>query len=570
MQPRNPQFSDLNSILKDEEQIIRIYITTGNGFGNQAANLNLLRHIRSIGYKGTFEVIFSNLVRNKILDLFGLSDNTPTIYDDCQGIVFYALSEHIKRYLNCELPPVQLALTGAWDNNKIETQLVSFTAAMVESMAGHDLEKYTEDNEIFINFANLMNAEVFIRYSAFQERHSLFTHTVFHLRDNTQRFTQFESANKFLVAQPYSFADAYKFLDTPRGKHWLEKRPALAALMSAYQNKNIKVMPCYGYTLLNHDSPQNLISMLVGARYAQLKSQANYSIILPFFAHLDPLAITEIEQTLEWARSTALRAAIDTLELKSAVTIATLYDGDNSDQILNLAPGKILLLATGALPNIIFNALYTYSGPNLLLQVREGPSSFVSLRQTGKPHFRCGGVWELGFDDIHDPQLSNQFMQASQVCGEKDEAWESVDVANLIGEYILSAQDPTSSLSHYFKNLSLKAQDPQNDRILAGLTQGVEFLGKTVSWQYADLVSGDYYPVIPQLPHCRETPSNWLDLLSISLPLLFFMLLLARKVGVSQTMKYHHCKQMLFGADYLVDMKTAHDDGLKYPRRYPG
>jgi hypothetical protein len=353
---------------------------------------------------------------------------------------------------------------------------------MVQSMLSIDVEDYAEKNAIFINFANLMHAEIFIRFPQFQvnKRHSLFKHTIFHLRNIGWPLTQADSGNKFLVVQPYDFADAYKFMATSQGKQLLAKLPALPALMTAYQKQNTKIMPCYGYTLLHHDSPQNLISLLVGARYAQLKSQANYSIILPFFGELDSLALMQIEQTLRWARSTALRAAIQTLELKSAVTLVSL----------------------------------------------------------------------------------------------EDEVWEHVDVASVVGEYILSAQDPTSSLSNYFKNLSLQVQDPQNDRIMAGLTLGVEQLDRSPGWQYTDIVSGEYFPVVEELPHCGALSTTLLEFMTGSLPLLFFMIVLARKIYVTQEIKYHNVRQTLFGETVSAkDQSTreyALNESIKTAGHQPG
>jgi hypothetical protein len=120
MPTHNLPFSTLNSLLLDEKKVIRVYVNVGAAFSNQAANLNLIRHIRSMGYKGKFELIYSDLVRDKIQSLFGLPDNIPAIVDESDGIVFYAMSEYLQRYLNCDLPPVQLAITGAWDDYKVE------------------------------------------------------------------------------------------------------------------------------------------------------------------------------------------------------------------------------------------------------------------------------------------------------------------------------------------------------------------------------------------------------------------------------------------------------------------
>jgi hypothetical protein len=499
MNTRNLPSLSLVDFLK-LDQIIRIYSNTGAGFGNQAANANLLRRISNMGFKGTFEFIYPEAVREKIQYLFNLPPNIPDVYQG-DGILFYSLEAHLTRYINCTLPRVMLAMTGAWDDDFVPRSDKStlLTPEMFHSMKQFDLEKYAEQERLNFNYANLMNAEVFIRFSAWQvnEKHKHFRNTVFQLRDRIDTISQPNSGNKFLIVPTNTIAGAQQFLDSANGDNLLKERPALPALISAYQNTTIKIMSCYGYTLTNFHSPNNLIEMMAGARYAQLRSENVDPIIIVYFGDLDPLALMEIYSTLNFAPSLSARRELENLHLSSVVTINSLYESSTINNIQQIKRGEILLITTGNLPQEVFNSLYTHTGPNILLQVREGQSTFVSLLPTGRPHLRCGGTWELGIEDIEDHRLQKHFSDVSLVCGEKDEAWDIVDVPSVIGEYILDAQNPRSNLSLYFNELSLKSQNRNNDRILYGLTGGVGLFSERNAFMQ---------PTV--LPHCRTSSSE--------------------------------------------------------------
>jgi hypothetical protein len=564
MQIRDLTSFSLNDFLRQDLQVIRIYTNTGANFGNQAATANLLRRLRSLGFNGTFEFIYPAAVRSKIQYLFNLPNDISDVYRANDGVVFYTLQKHIELYLNCSLPPIQLAMTGAWDDYyKAQTKLEFLTFGIVNSVPKFDLEKYAEGVGVDFNFANLMNANVFIRFSQWQTsiKHPLFADTVMHLRDRTDFIPQIGSGNQFIVAPPHHFSDGLRFLQTRSGRELLASLPALATLISAYQNESIKIMPCYGQPLLSFNSPLNLIAMVAGARYAQLRSDNVDPVIVTFLHELDDIAIQEIILTLEWARSVSVRREMLNLNLRSVLTIASLSDRNAEEKILNVKRGQILLLATGPLPQIMFNTLYAYSGPNVLLQVREGPSSFIRLLPTGRPNFRCGGMWELGFDDANDEKLKNHLINAGDVCGQKDEAWEVIDVPAVIGEYILDAQNPNSSLSLYFKNLSRKALDPNNDRILSGITRGVELLSES-SWNSQFFSNAQASQ--PRLPHCQRATSRFdsggifesshtliiINLMSLSM--LAFLFWILRKNRSEKISKHSNDRYSLFKKVALI------------------
>jgi len=65
-----------------KQNVIRICMTDGPNYGDQAGTMNVMNAIRKMGFSGTFEVIYDKLITDKMITLFGLPQDLPSVYED--------------------------------------------------------------------------------------------------------------------------------------------------------------------------------------------------------------------------------------------------------------------------------------------------------------------------------------------------------------------------------------------------------------------------------------------------------------------------------------------------------
>src|SRR3990167_1828985 len=65
-----------------KQTLVRVCLSRGPGFGDQANAANVMNHLRQMGYSGNFEVIYENEVMNAVTTVFNLPKNIPAVYDD--------------------------------------------------------------------------------------------------------------------------------------------------------------------------------------------------------------------------------------------------------------------------------------------------------------------------------------------------------------------------------------------------------------------------------------------------------------------------------------------------------
>lgn len=465
------------------QQIIRVMADDGPGFGNQAASVNVVTHLRQMGFKGIIEFIYPGIDIDKISLLFDLPQNLPDNYFDAQkNIRFIKMKFFVTQNKNGMIKPITLGMTGGFYPPPC-------------SVAAADGAEVTDDGSLFCaNMANFTSTQFFAQlnplYLGPVDRPGR-TQTSIYTMNEQEEFYQPNSGEKFVVAPVDSLVSIKKYLQQdPQGQLLSQKKPGLITLINSIQNQSVNVLFAYGKTLrfLQGDGwdpsyLSNVLQMMTGARVAQLIGQTDFNkpLIIPVFYDYkkEGAVLTQLINSKTWGEYEntfsgvdQARNMINKLNLPANFSVADISDPQSIQQIKLLQPGKILLLSLGSLPKKVFDGLYNHTGTNVWPQIREGASSFNSLVLTGKAHFRCGTIdgfekngWDIGFDLIKDSHLKlrlNNFY--NHFCDPN--AWQNhSDTVIEFGKLMIEAQNPSSAFSQYFSFLQSEAIKPENDRV---------------------------------------------------------------------------------------------------------
>jgi hypothetical protein len=472
------------------QAFIRIMIDAGPGFGNQAANANLIKRLRSLGFAGMIELIYLKKGQDKIFSLFHIPKQSPDDFiDEESHIRFLSLAQFYKARVSDQVKGIALGMAGALDMDlKSMLLLDNLHAAILHS-------NFTNKETDFFNVATFVVMSSY--YAAFPTR--IFTPDA-DLTVNDQL--------KYLVTPTSTFAEANAVLTDQRdGRIFLKQKPALGPLFEAINKKNSNYIPMYGYPLVDSDPhiakvfgykhlmwPYNLLEVIAGARYAQIHGDEHLqrAISLLLFYDVNAKMLKQLNDKLladHWGSAEVpgareFRETLRSLDIANHLRVININNVSTAQQMHLLLPGQLLLILLGSLPQNIFEALYAHTDSNVVMHVREGASSLTSLVMTGQPHLRCAApashehdmnhAWELGYDLASEvgarKQVEEMHSYHGLFCNGIDK-WVQANVAEKVGKYILDAHDLQSPLSRYFKRLKQEASLIKNDRIYQVLTK---------------------------------------------------------------------------------------------------
>lgn len=485
-QASSKKYSTVEEFISDQT-VIRVTTDQQPGFGNQAANANVMSRLRQMGFQGIFEFIYPDCVTDKIAMLFDLPVNvTGDYYDSKQKIRFIKMSEHLNHLRNKTVEHFPLGLTGAFRKGPYDP----IGDCDIDTAGISKLELYN-----FSNFLNTTVSAIFDNYP----RHSFNDGVLIDLFNEELSQSQPFGHQTFFTMPVASLDQASDYLqNNPKGIELTQKNPALPSFIDGLRANNFNIFSVYGFTLQENISvigeqfPGNILQVIAGARYAQIHGSQDMHkpLIIPVFYDYRQEAnkIMELIHSDNWgsyeqAGAAQARNIIKKLKLSDShvFSVAAISDIETVKRIQSLQPGQILLLSMGPLPKIIFDGIYTYSGDNSWPQIREGASTFDSLVLTGKPHFRCRGEenppWELGYDLIKDASLKSRFQHFYDTfCHNMDDWKNDTNIHQTLGELIIEAHDSKSALSSYFQDLKTTAEKPENDRIRIAIVEAMKRL----------------------------------------------------------------------------------------------
>lgn len=483
----NLAYSSVIGFIHDQK-VIRIAMSDSGGYGDLTASMNVMDHLREMGFENNFEVIYPDTSTEKIVNLFELPSDIPNVYEDTSNkIRFIKLNEFIKQNGEHKIDLVPFGITGAlWAWN----------------------DAYMDDTHNLKNLADFLNVKTFAWINPWvTNAFSLIIKPAFILiYTSHQDPLRFDASNSYILASVPTLSQVTHYLQqSSYGQNLIVKDPALTTFIKGMKNKYFNVLSVYGWTVSkkwnvqynNDSSPGNILQILTGARYAQINGPDDLRtkplVIAVFYDYTEES--TQLEQAIhhnnwDWSQQNntgieAVQTAIKQLGLDQpgVFSIASISSVDTITQLQNLQPGQILLLSMGPLPKIVFDGLYAYTGDNILPQIREGMGSLSSLIRTGRPHIHCGDIiheqtlppWELGFDLISDPSLKERLQDFySHFCGGMQTWQEHNDIYKKLGELIIDSQNRKSAFSAYFRRLKEEASKPENDRIYRAIEEVIK------------------------------------------------------------------------------------------------
>lgn len=470
---------------------IRVIMSGGPNFGDQANTFNVMSHLRELGFTGQFEIVYDNKdhkMKVKMATLFDLPDNFPDFYEDKkQNMTFLEKKTYLDR-----LKQGQIALDD-----------IAFSVGSGPNPLYGPTAENAKADLIFSSYFNPQGG-------AHDKTH------IELLRDANYADHQQNSGKKFFVFPISTYQDARNYLfNTPKGQNILVKKPGLISFLAGLDTEKFNVINVYGRTLrfkadaddyeglYGSKSPSNILQVIAGVRYAQLHGGAQFDkpVIIAMFYDYQELSKQLIQLLnqdnwgdFEQSGADIARQALHELNLPAVLSIADLNDPKSIDQINNLQAGQILLLSIGSLPKIVFDGIYNHTAKNVWPQVYEGAGTFSALNFTGRPRFECADTpllnnigskttsWTLGFNQIKDAQLKQRMKSfytiADGFCGSvhvNDDdnfmtPWK-VKRYESFGQFIIEATDERSAFSEYFTDVKKYVFNPESDRIRFALEE---------------------------------------------------------------------------------------------------
>ena len=167
--------------------------------------------------------------------------------------------------------------------------------------------------------------------------------------------------------------------------------------------------------------------------------------------------------------------------------IDSLSNSSSIKIIENLAPGEILLLSMGDLPQVLFNGLYVRgSKKSILVHGYEGENTRNAiLSGSNKPFLRFHD-WDFA-DYGYGPR--DKILARSYE--EYDASHDFILHYQWVANFIIDSRRKNSAISQYFVWLYQEARRPENDRIMSILNMTIDMLEKNGLWskKTASLVS---------------------------------------------------------------------------------
>lgn len=488
-----------------KQKIIRTYEDNTPNFGDLATTISTMDRLREMGFKGVFEFIYIPEY-HKIPVLFNLPDNIPADYFDKEkNIRFITYAEYSKYLKENKVPLVTLSFAsgGFPFADTLKSQDPSIT--------------WNPETSPYTNEAYMLKSKAALILTVWMEKgcNSIAGGgaSEIYLDNMENNIPLCRSPEQFLVAPFITYVQAKSYLQSnTEGQRLVKQKPALTALLNVLDNQSANMLFVYGHGLPNCTDDDNIaceskdrydlqgmLGVISGARYAQMQQKDNSEkpVIIVVFKSYQQTAhdLAQIINHKQWNQYDfdGKQQAMETIEkqqISSQFDIANITDKDAEQKLLHLQPGQILLLTLGKLPKIVFDGIYNHTANNIWPAIREGENAKNSLVLNGKPHMRMTSVpgeeqiWEpsaVGFGPNNFDPNNTLNQKFNNLVFQTEQFWTKLQPTELIGNYILEAQDANSSLSKYFAWLKEQALKPENDRIYSGLEETIKALNNSGS-----------------------------------------------------------------------------------------
>ena len=465
-----PPFESLELYLKSQS-LIRVLVDNGANFGNQAANVNLVRWLRASGYEGKIELIYAmrssnevdegNIGDKKIALLFDLPmdilKGKPAYYSPSLKIEFIEINEFLARLSQDKVFDVGLSFTAASDPTNPEWYL--------ERTANTSLPVSLD----LYNYANFMRANIFIKLSPYWHQDNLRHDTQLFIKDQPLPIILEGSQSQMLITPLPDLKAAIDYtLNTSAGLRTVVKYPGLPHLLTRIQSEAIDFMPIYGITI--RESTANFYKIIDAVSRARTSSVITRPLILGLFFEIEEPFLDEFKKHVK-----TLNDFFKKVKVKYRLRMLSLSSADSIQQLNHLQITDIVVLRIGAVPKIIFDSIFSLNQKNMWPAVREGASSLVPVLASGRPHLHCNRdkeAWDIDLK-LASPDVRKKLEAVNKnLC--TDSYISKNGEINVIIDFLFEVQKPDSPVVKFFQELKQVSLQANNDRIANALHAAME------------------------------------------------------------------------------------------------
>lgn len=444
---------------------IRVVIREYSGHGEYANTANFMQFMRDIGFNGWFEVIYfgHDKSKAKVEDVLGLKIGLNNgDYHPSEKIVFYKESyfyEHPEKFEELTLGITGGALTKVADaNNRMLNAMLKVKVYLeVDSYLLGDSRAYIAGKKLDFPTADLFTSVREISFSeAMQSMQQLQGNKLSNWNFLMELIKQKEIITQSIYGLNYEEAHK-KGVKFPRELTLLK---LILAMTYVQQRKNFEGKPIVLF-VHQKQSAQELenIARIVGGEWPVNLEKPKY-----FQKIMD---------------------AVAAYDLSNKVGVYSIEDTVLS---ASLEKHKIVVVSTGSLPKGFFEFLQVNS---TLPPVQEGRNTGLLFLKHGKPFLHAPFFEEADeFIDYVVGRLSNQTRQNFKdvarallpVENLQAEMWNNELAIRHVGEFILQALEPNSTLVRDFLGFEQTFADPQKNKYLETFKRTANFLGYNFRW----------------------------------------------------------------------------------------
>lgn len=392
---------------------IRIYVDAAPGFGHQSAGLSVMQRLRELGFQGEFQVIYNEVIQNKIGKIYPAFPNGLS-----NQISYQSLAEYKKSSLNSTVPQIDLAVSGADDGFGSE-------------------------------FSKITHANTYLRLQPLGWGTSMI------YKDTAQTLPALQNL-PLANSQSLEKSDLVRIIDQdpnlgPAKKDSLLK---LASLSSQHFT-----FPVYGVGVQTF-AAQRMYFYAKAAKSAAQKINSQKAVIAPV---ISPFNSQEMDSLLKIFGKLPGFEATAAAEKKHQSQMHLLSPEDFS-ALPKLIPGHIYFVFVGSVPQNIFNFLYEQASFPVWVAGKNAMSFSLSR---GKAYLNTVDDYHLpGFDGLPlDDQKIIKKAQLAFSTGYLE--FSNQSQINNLSRFIQESVTVGSPIQNFYSQLG--ATMSTNDKVLEGL-----------------------------------------------------------------------------------------------------
>ncbi len=421
-------------------EVIRLFVNSAPGYGHQAASVTVLKRLRHLGYEGRVELVYQQDTKAKLGNLLpGFNPRGKDVQTLAALGVTAISNEDFRKYGGSR--EVKLGITGAQDQYEdiFKMGLKQYLRLQPKNWAGY--------NSLWTKETGVVELD-----------------------------PEFEKLGYVYDIPSPADPDAFVKQELSGTKNLSRKTAGLNAVLAG--QTNYELLPAYG---LGENGVHKLRNLIGAVHEAQTSSPASFrgGVVVPLISNLNTRELIELGRNdsasvsrAGWARSGLnwLRHALGLpFEVRLAsgakARVVSVRAPNLVRELRELKPGDILVVRVGALPQSVFE--YVFSQASMPATVA-GHNASNLMHLLGKPYLNTVGD--------QAPGVAALPAEERQLISDAHSIFSTSDSARRAAEFIVQAMDRNSSLSRFYAGLRPAPASLAADKLARGLLRLQELL----------------------------------------------------------------------------------------------